>query len=329
MIRVYRHASAPPKADKHVIWRDPGEVGQLDLACGPGGPGGAPAPPFRFVQEHHSGSSPCVSVTDARGRSWRVKWGNEVRSEAFGVRMAWAAGYFAEAAYFVPSGRIERPHTLARAASCIRDDGSFEDARFELEEAGVEKRFDEKGWSWIDNPFVGTPALNGLKIVMMLLSNWDNKDVRDVARGSNTAIFHYALSDGTREARYLIIDWGATMGAWGATIVTRGRWDPAAYAAQTPHFVTAVEDGTVQWGYTGQRTADAVEGITVADVAWLYRYLGQLRDEQIRDALAASGAIGDELDRFTSGIRERLNQLKTVAAGLHPGKRNDSERRDA
>ena len=54
---------------------------------------------------------------------------------------------------------------------------------------------------------------------MMLLSNWDNKDVRDVARGSNTAIFEHRIGKRRREARYLIIDWGAALGAWGGNIL--------------------------------------------------------------------------------------------------------------
>jgi hypothetical protein len=35
--------------------------------------------------------------------------------------------------------------------------------------------FNQHSWSWDDNPFVGVPQLNGLKIVNMLLSNWDTK----------------------------------------------------------------------------------------------------------------------------------------------------------
>ena len=89
------------------------------------------------------------------------------------------------------------------------------------------KHFDEHSWAWNDNPFVGTRELNGLKIVMMLLSNWDNKDVRDVARGSNTAIFEYRMERDVREARYLIIDWGAALGTWGSNVLSRGRWDCA------------------------------------------------------------------------------------------------------
>ncbi len=45
----------------------------------------------------------------------------------------------------------------------------------------------------------------------MLLSNWDAKERRDVARGSNTAIFEYRVSRFGSEARYLIIDWGGAM----------------------------------------------------------------------------------------------------------------------
>ncbi|HEX6974815.1 MAG TPA: hypothetical protein VF147_10460, partial [Vicinamibacterales bacterium] len=103
-IGAYRINRAGPRrlrASSHVLWRDPGDVPALDMISGPGGPDGAPAAPFTFVEEHGSGSQPCVSVTDARGRRWRVKWGNEVRSENFAVRLAWACGYFAETTYFV------------------------------------------------------------------------------------------------------------------------------------------------------------------------------------------------------------------------------------
>ena len=119
----------------------------------------------------------------------------------------------------------------------------------------------------------------------MLISNWDNKDQRDVARGSNTAIYVTRVSRWKREAQYLIVDWGGSMGHWGGTVVTRGRWDAAGFAAQTPQFVTGVANGFVQFGYTGQRTADARANIRVEDVAWLCRYLGRITDEQLRAAL--------------------------------------------
>ena len=311
-IGAYKINRAGPRrllASRHAIWRDPGDVAALDIVSGPGGSGGAPAAPFHFVEEHLSGSQRCVSVKDGRGRRWRVKWGNEVRSENFAVRLAWACGYFAETTYFVDEGTIADARDLQRARTCIDDDGRFREARFELDDPGVRKMFEEHSWAWNDNPFVGSRELHGLKMMVMLLSNWDTKDRRDVARGSNTAIFEHRISRWRREARYLITDWGGSMGRWGGNIVTRGRWDPEGFAAQTPQFVTGVENGMVQFGYTGQRTGDMSGGIRVEDARWLYRYLGRVTDQQLRDALTASGASKEDADGFAASLRERISQI--------------------
>jgi hypothetical protein len=312
LYRIRRARPEPLQTRRTAIWHDPGMVDRLDFCNGPGGETGAPLPPFQFLKEHTGGSNPCLSVRDARDRTWRVKWGDEVRSETFATRLAWSAGYYVETAYFIPRGRIEGVGKLERARDCIGEDHAFKDARFELDEDGVDKLFDEHGWSWNDNPFVGTRELNGLKIVLMLTSNWDNKDVRDVARGSNTAIFQHRIHGGAIEARYLIIDWGASMGKWGS-LVFRGKWDCAGYESQTPEFVKGVENGIVKWGYVGQRTEDATEGIRVEDVRWLYQYVGRIRDEQIQEGLVASGATDEEVESFTRAIRERINQLKRVS----------------
>src|SRR5919199_581791 len=143
------------RAMRHVLWRDPGGVEKLDLAAGPGGRDGAPQPPFRFIEEHETGTSPCLSVEDARRRVWRVKWGDEVKSEVFATRLAWACGYFVERCHYVAEGRIEGEYTLTRARSCVGEDCSFKDARFELDEAGVRKLFDEHGWGLGGKPFFG------------------------------------------------------------------------------------------------------------------------------------------------------------------------------
>ena len=313
---AYRINRAGPRrllASAHAIWRDPGDVAALDLVNGPGGSSGAPQPPFEFVEEHASGSQPCVSVRDGSGRRWRIKWGNEVRSENFAVRLVWGCGYFAETTYFVEAGEIAGSGDLQRARTCIDAQGRFRDARFELDERDVRKLFEEHSWAWNDNPFVGTRELHGLKILVMLLSNWDTKDRRDVARGSNTAIFEHRVSRWRREARYLITDWGGSMGRWGGNIVTRGRWDPQGFATQTPQFVAGVENGIVLFGYTGQRTADMSSGIRVEDARWLYQYLGRITDEQIRDALGASGASTDEAVSFAASLRDRISQLGRAA----------------
>jgi hypothetical protein len=304
---------APLRSSRATLWRDAGALSADDLEAGPCRSNGVPAPPFHFLEEHDTGSQPCVSVRDAARREWRVKWGHEVHTEVFGTRLAWALGYFAEPTYFVGSGTIEGTRDLRRAKACIDEQHRFTDARFELSEPGVERHFDAHGWAWHENPFVGTHELNGLKILMMLVSNWDNKDVRDVARGSNTAIFEYRLPNHEREARYLIIDWGAALGAWGSNVIQRGRWDPEAFAGQNQQFVTGVEGDIVQFGYQGQRTADVAANITRADVAWFLRVADCLTDDHFRAALRASGANREEIDLFTAALRARLDQLRIAA----------------
>src|SRR5262249_58674885 len=149
---------------------DPSAVEGLDFAAGAGGRAHMPNPPFTFVEENLSGSNPKVRVTDANGTKWTAKFGSEVNAETFATRIAWAAGYFVELAYFVPSGKIEKLGHLDRAKKSVRPDGSFTDSRFELHrEKGVKKLQEEESWSWIQNPFLGTKELNGLKVIMMLV----------------------------------------------------------------------------------------------------------------------------------------------------------------
>jgi hypothetical protein len=310
IIRIWRAPVRPLRSVQAVIWRDPGDESRLDLAAGPGGRDGRPMPPFTFLEEHSTGSQPCVSVRDGRGSVWRVKWGHEVNAEALATRLAWAAGYFVETTYYVAEGRLQGAADLQRAAVCVDEDGRFRDARFELDEPNVEKHFDEHSWAWHDNPFVGTRELNGLKIVMMWLSNWDAKDVRDVARGSNTAIFEYTLPSGLREARYLIIDWGGAFGRWGSTVVSRGRWDCHAFAVETESFVTGVEGEYLRFGYTGQRTSDIADEIRVSDAEWLLDKVHRLTQAQIAEAVRASGGTEEEAVIFAGALRARLDRLR-------------------
>jgi hypothetical protein len=314
LYRIKRAGPRPLSASHQRIWQKPNRE-----RLSPGSPSGpretdeAPSPPFNFLEEHTQGSQPCVSVRDAHGRRWRVKWGDEVRAESFAVRVAQACGYFAPPTYFVPGGRIEGANDLQRSRSCVREsDGSFVDARFQLDDPNVTKLFEEHSWAWDDNPFVGTPELSGLKIVVMLLSNWDTKDRRDVARGSNTAIFEHPDARHRREARYVLSDWGGSMGKWGANIITRGRWDVDGFESQTPQFVTGVKDGRVSFGYAGQRTADVAGDIPIAHARWFYDHASTLSNHSLIQELLASGATQDEAQRFARSLLERLHQLHAV-----------------
>jgi hypothetical protein len=297
-------ATLPP-----TIWQDPGDVASLSFVYGAGGYENAPKAPFIFKDEDKAGSNPKVNVIDRDGRHWGVKWGSEVHAEVFASRIAWAAGYYVEPAYYVRSGRIEGVTKVDRAKKYIKSDGSFTDARFELKEEGIKKFNGKDGWRFDENPFFGTKELNGLKIILMLTSNWDSKDQRDVSRGSNTAIFKYK---DTGEVRYLVTDWGGSMGKWGSYF-SREKWDCDGYFDQNSKFIKGVNNKYVEFGYSGQRTEDIREGIKVSDVRWLLKYVGRISDTQIRDGLIASGASQEELKCFLAAIRDRIQRLVEVA----------------
>jgi hypothetical protein len=305
-----KQPAAPPQV-LNIVWKDPGAVETLDFVAGPGGRKKVPTPPFTFLEESLSGSNPKIRVKDAQGTTWHVKWGSEVNAEVFATRIAWAAGYFVDPAYFIPTGKIIAARGLKRAKKYVKSDGSFTDARFERhknKDATVLEG--EEGWLWEENPLVGTRELNGLKIIVMLTSNWDNKDRRDVGRGSNTAILEYRKRNRI-ERRYMITDWGASMGKWGG-VLGREKWDPKGYEKQTEDFIKGVEHGTVEFGYSGQHSSDFKKGIRVSDVKWLLTYVGRITDGQLRNGLRASGATPEEVEIFTRSIRNRINQMRRL-----------------
>ncbi len=108
--------------------------------------------------------------------------------------------------------------------------------------------------------------------------------------------------------------------------MSRGKWDCAGFQSQNDAFLKIEQDGSIRWGYQGQRTEDIVTGITVEDVRWFYRYAGRISDAQIRDALLASGATAEEADCFSRAMRERLDRLKEVGGEVAGGQRPETVR---
>jgi hypothetical protein len=295
-----------------LLWQDPGAVEAIDFVR-PAGGHEAPKPPFIFLEEDLNGTSAKIMIRDAAGVLWRMKGGPEGRAEAFVTRLVSALGYFAETTCFIADGRVEGiTAPLRRASGFIGPDGSFRWAAFErrLEDA----EFLDTQWTYLNSPFRGTSQLKGLKILVMLVSNWDNKDGRDVHKGSNTGVLKIA-NGGEPRATYFVNDWGQSLGGWGS-FWGRSHWNCSDYTKQTARFVTGVHDGRVHFGYGGQHTKDFRSDITVEDVRWLMKYLGRVTDSQLKLGLMAAGATEEEQRCFSRELRRRIEQLRLVAGAL-------------
>ncbi len=291
-----------------VLWHDPGDVAKIDLGGDAGTGIPAPRPPFTFIKEDLSGTQTKVLVKDGTGRTWDIKFGFEVKPECFTWRIPVAVGYYVEPSYFVASGTIAAIGRITRKSASLQLDGRFKDGRFQIRDATLFKYLNNQTWNWASNPFVGTPELKGLEILIMLASNWDNKDGTSGRGEANTGIFDRA----GHQLLYAFTDWGSGMGRWGDK-TGQTDWTCPDYTQQTAGFVKGVVNGQVTFSYQGHHNDDFKNGIRPSDVAWLMKYLGQLTELQVRSALRASGANRTEETCFARAIRARIEQLRTVS----------------
>jgi hypothetical protein len=244
---------------------------------------------IRLLEEDKGGgySGTKYRIRDGAGREWVAKIGKEAQSETAAVRLLWAVGYETEVNYLIP--RLTIPGK-----------GTFEEVRLEAR-PNVEKRLDE--WKWEENPFAGTRQFQGLKIMMMLLENWDIKD-------SNNQII---LVKGTNKLRYVISDLGATFGKTGGLpvlwTITRSRNNPEDY--EKARFIEGVKGDFVKFRYNGKKK-DIFEDITVAQARWLGSWLSRLSRAQIRDAFRAANYSNEEVGILSDAVLDRIEQLRTV-----------------
>lgn len=304
------------RAAKPIIWNNPGNISKRNLLYGPGSPEKAPTGPFTFVEEDKGGESPKFVVRDAGGTLWTIKLGPEAQAETVSTRLVWAVGYFAEEAYYVDEVRIDNLPRLSRGQDYIAG-GVVRGARFEPKRPSMKRG---STWSWHKNPFDNTRELSGLKVLMILLNNFD-------ARPENNRIIYVDGARGT-EAHYYVTDLGATLGRAGGLGGTRTKNDLADFLSTK--FVRGVDarDGVVEFDYDTRpsglghlsvlhpfyyrhevKKEKAMRGIPVAHARWIGSSLSQLSDEQLRDAFRAAGYSENIRESYVGALRERINQL--------------------
>jgi hypothetical protein len=280
-----------------VIWRDPGDVASLNLLYGAGGKEHAPNPDgkFTFVKEDKQGTSPKFDVTDEQGVQWKVKLGQEPQSETAATRLLWAAGYFVDEDYYLAEIKVSGMPKLQRGSNFVSADGTVRRARLERKLQGVKKL---GNWAWFDNPFFNKQELNGLRVMMSLLNNWDLKTV-------NNAIYEV-----NGERRYLVSDAGAAFGNTG-NVIARSKSNPKEYA--NSKFIGTAAPDFVDFVLHGRSGFEKVtKHIPRADVKWLAQRLSQLSEEQIRDCFRAGGYTPEEVTVYTQAVQKRIAELAAL-----------------
>lgn len=272
---------------KPILWESV-DISSRNLTLGPGGREMLPnVSRVTFIKKDTSGSNEKYRIKDANGREWIAKVGRESQAETAAVRLVWGLGYKSEINYLVP--------TLT-----IPGAGTFTNVRLEARPKSV-KRVEE--WDWKENPFTDTKEMQGLKIMMALIENWDLKN-------SNNEIIY---NKQTGRSEYVISDLGATFGKTGSLPlfwrISRSRNEPVDYA--NSKFIDKVDNGMVIFSYGG-RMRELFDDVTVEHAQWITDLVSQYSDRQIKDAFRAANYSPEEIELLSGEFKNRVAQLQEV-----------------
>lgn len=274
-----------------VFWRAPEDIEQRNLLIGAGGEEMKPdLSRLTFIEQKTGGFSTKYRVRDAKGNEWIAKIGKEAQTDTAANRLLWALGYETEIAYLVPKAKIEGK-------------GEYENVRLEARPKEIKRA---GNWMWENNPFMGTPEFKGLKILMVMINNWDMKD------DNNEILAMRGDTTGEGQLRYIISDLGASFGKTGG-FLSRNRNNPDSY--QKSEFIKKVNGEVIDFNYGG-KNQKLFEGLTVADAAWLSAWLKRLSDDQIRDAFRAANYPAEDVETLTAAFRARANALANPAGAV-------------
>lgn len=304
------------RPDIAQLWRQP-DIPSENLFYGAGGAEHQPRGPFVFEKEDLEGTNPKFDVRDADGVKWKMKLGAEARPEPVAARFVWAVGYHTDEDYFLEEAQVTGlPEHLHRGGDKIERGGIMRAVRLKRQQN--EKKVG--GWNWRDNRFVGTRELDGLRVMMAMIDNWDLKDV-------NNAVRDLKGPGGAVEREFLVSDLGASFGTTGRKIsheASKGNLD----AYKKAKFIIEARPDSVDFAVPSRPEAllvfDAPEYVSrvnmewigkqipIQNVRWIAGLLSQLTDQQIRDAFRAGGYLGPELDGFTFAFEHRIAELKKL-----------------
>ena len=274
-----------------VFWTEPTDISSRNLLLGAGGEKMKPdVSKITFIEQKKGGYSTKYRVRDAKGNEWIAKIGKEAQPDTAANRLLWALGYPTEIAYLVPKVKIEGK-------------GEYENVRFEARPKDVDR---VGNWMWENNQFQNTSEFRALKILMVMINNWDMKD------DNNEILAMRNPTTGEAELRYIISDLGGTFGKTGG-FFSRSRNAPKDYVKAD--FIKAVNGDVIDFNYGG-KNQKLFSGITVADARWLSDRFKGLSDEQIKDAFRSANYTPEEVDTLTNALKVRIAALADPAGAV-------------
>lgn len=287
----------PPGRAAASLWEDPVDLATRDLYAGPWGMSHAPDPDgrFTFVEAKHRGINPGMTVRDERKREWSVKQALPDGQTAEGPvevtlsRLLWAVGFHQPPVYYLPAFTLEDDWGTRRAPG----------GRFRLK---LEALKDRGEWSWQQNPFVGTPAYQGLLAMLLLFNSSDLKN-------ANNTLYEYR-GGGHPVRWYTVRDLGSALGGTGRLAPVKG--DPDRLGRDP--YLRGVRGGFVEFQYRGWHQELVRDRITPADVGWACALLARLSDRQWADAFRAGGFAPDVSAIYIRVLRARVQEGLEIAA---------------
>ncbi len=302
-----------------VLWREPVDIASRNLLYGPGGQEHAPHGAMTFVSEDMEGTNPKFVVKDEDGVKWKLKLGAESKPEPVASHLVWSVGYFANEDYFLPEVQVNGlPAHVHRGQKWISGN-TLRDVRLKRYLAG-EKKIGI--WEWRNNPFADTRELNGLRVMMAVINNWDLKDL-------NNAVYREKHSgEGSGPGLvYMVSDLGASFGTtYFERSHEKAKGNLESY--QRSKFIRKVDGDFVDFD-DPHRPATMIafnphefvsrlnlewigRHIPRADAKWVGELLGKLSPEQIRDGFRAGGYSPEEVEGFATVVESRIAELNKL-----------------
>jgi hypothetical protein len=301
-----------------VLWRNPEDIASRNLFYGPGGEKDQPHGPYSFVKEDLDGTNPKFVVKDRDGVKWKVKLGEEARPETVASRLVWAVGYFTNEDYFLPELQAAGMPRLHRGQNRVAPGGIVHDVRLKRYVKGEEKI---GNWEWRVDPFSNTRELNGLRVTMALINNWDLKD-------ENNHVYEEKghAGDGPKQV-YVVSDLGASFGSTGFGATRAGsKGNLHAYAHSkfiskvTPEYVdfnVPTRPALIHLVYPPEffrrlELRSIGKHIPRGDARWIGELLARLSPDQLRDAFRAAGYSQQEVEGFSKVVESRISELNRL-----------------